>query len=325
MRRGRGRCEESACRRRPRHRGRRRRRRRPRAVRPEAARRGGAAEAWQPRRGVPPSRRSLTPMAAVEVEPAEPRRAPRELSPTAERVRPSSPNPSPRPRPPSRRQCPSQNRCRQRPTPPRTDPARTVQAQPAVPLVGLTGGMGAGKSTALAALERLGAATLSTDAVVHELYAGDERLREAVVERWGPEVAPGGVVDRAAVARRAFADEGGAPLAGGPAVAAGRRAGGASGSTEARARAAGAAGGRGRGAAAVRGRDGGAVRRDGGGASRRRSCAASEPPRAGTSCRASAPRDSSPRRRRRDARRSRCATTAANRSWRGSCRRFLTS
>jgi dephospho-CoA kinase len=67
--------------------------------------------------------------------------------------------------------------------------------------------MGAGKSTALAALERLGAAVLSTDAVVHELYAGDERLREAVVERWGTEVAPGGAVDRAAIARRAFADE----------------------------------------------------------------------------------------------------------------------
>jgi dephospho-CoA kinase len=82
-----------------------------------------------------------------------------------------------------------------------------VQAQPAVPLVGLTGGMGAGKSTALMALERLGAAVLSTDAVVHELYAGDERLREAVVERWGAEVAPGGVVDRAAIARRAFAQE----------------------------------------------------------------------------------------------------------------------
>ncbi len=82
-----------------------------------------------------------------------------------------------------------------------------MQAEPAVPLVGLTGGMGAGKSTALAALERLGAAVLSTDAVVHELYAGDERLREAVVERWGAEVAPGGVVDRAAIARRAFADD----------------------------------------------------------------------------------------------------------------------
>ncbi len=74
-----------------------------------------------------------------------------------------------------------------------------------VPFVGLTGGLGAGKSTALAALERLGAATLSTDAVVHELYASDE-VRDAVVARWGPEVAPGGVVDRRAVAARAFAD-----------------------------------------------------------------------------------------------------------------------
>ena len=76
----------------------------------------------------------------------------------------------------------------------------------AVPFVGLTGGLGAGKSTALSALERLGAATLSTDAVVHELYATDE-VRDAVVGRWGDEVAPGGVVDRSAVARRAFATE----------------------------------------------------------------------------------------------------------------------
>jgi dephospho-CoA kinase len=73
-----------------------------------------------------------------------------------------------------------------------------------VPFVGLTGGLGAGKSTALDALERLGAATLSTDAVVHELYASPE-LRDVVVARWGEEVAPGGVVDRAAIAARAFA------------------------------------------------------------------------------------------------------------------------
>jgi dephospho-CoA kinase len=76
-----------------------------------------------------------------------------------------------------------------------------------VPFVGLTGGLGAGKSTALAALGRLGAATLSTDAVVHELYATDE-VRRAVVGRWGPGIAPGGVVDRAAIAGRAFADPG---------------------------------------------------------------------------------------------------------------------
>jgi dephospho-CoA kinase len=75
-----------------------------------------------------------------------------------------------------------------------------------VPLIGLTGGMGAGKSTALKALERLGSAVQSSDAVVHELYEGTT-LREAVIARWGEEVAPGGVIDRAEVARRAFADE----------------------------------------------------------------------------------------------------------------------
>jgi dephospho-CoA kinase len=76
----------------------------------------------------------------------------------------------------------------------------------AVPFVGLTGGLGSGKSTALNALERLGAATLSTDAVVHELYETEE-VREAVVGRWGEEVAPGGAVDRSAVARHAFATD----------------------------------------------------------------------------------------------------------------------
>ena len=75
-----------------------------------------------------------------------------------------------------------------------------------VPFVGLTGGLGAGKSTALQALRELGAETISSDEVVHELYASPE-LRDAVVARWGPEVAPDGTVDRAAVARRVFADD----------------------------------------------------------------------------------------------------------------------
>jgi dephospho-CoA kinase len=73
-----------------------------------------------------------------------------------------------------------------------------------MPFVGLTGGMGAGKSTALEALRELGAQVLSTDAVVHELYR-DERVRDAVVQRWGMEVAPDGIVDRAVVAARTFA------------------------------------------------------------------------------------------------------------------------
>jgi dephospho-CoA kinase len=45
---------------------------------------------------------------------------------------------------------------------------------------------------------------LSADAVVHELYR-DPEVHAAVVAHWGPEMAPGGVVDRDAVARRAFA------------------------------------------------------------------------------------------------------------------------
>jgi dephospho-CoA kinase len=40
---------------------------------------------------------------------------------------------------------------------------------------------------------------------VHELY-GDPEVRDAVVERWGPDVAPGGTVDRGAIARHAFKD-----------------------------------------------------------------------------------------------------------------------
>ena len=85
--------------------------------------------------------------------------------------------------------------------PPAGDPADSP-ARP--PFVALTGGIGAGKSEALAALRRLGAATLSADAVVHALYAEGE-VRDAVVARWGEHVAPGGAVDRRAVAERAFA------------------------------------------------------------------------------------------------------------------------
>jgi dephospho-CoA kinase len=75
-----------------------------------------------------------------------------------------------------------------------------------VPFVGLTGGLGSGKSTALEALRRLGAEVTSSDAIVHQLYEGAE-LRDAVLEHFGPEVAPGGTVDRAALARRAFATD----------------------------------------------------------------------------------------------------------------------
>src|SRR3954451_368939 len=75
-----------------------------------------------------------------------------------------------------------------------------------VPFVGLTGGIAAGKSEALRAFERLGAPTLSTDAVVHELLTTGE-VRDSLIERFGDAVAPGGEVDRGKVAEVVFGDD----------------------------------------------------------------------------------------------------------------------
>jgi len=71
--------------------------------------------------------------------------------------------------------------------------------------IGLTGGIAAGKSEALAAFSRLGAATLSSDAVVHELL-DSEPLLGLLVERWGPDVASDGQVDRNRIGEIVFAD-----------------------------------------------------------------------------------------------------------------------
>ena len=72
--------------------------------------------------------------------------------------------------------------------------------------IGLTGGIAAGKSAALAAFGRLGAATLSADAVVHDLLEGAS-LRQEMVARWGPEVAPDGApTDRGRIGGIVFAD-----------------------------------------------------------------------------------------------------------------------
>ena len=71
--------------------------------------------------------------------------------------------------------------------------------------IGLTGGIAAGKSEALAAFERLGAATISSDAIVHELL-DREPLLGRLAERWGDDVVAGGRVDRSRVGEIVFAD-----------------------------------------------------------------------------------------------------------------------
>ena len=73
--------------------------------------------------------------------------------------------------------------------------------------VAITGGIGAGKTAALEAFARHGAATVSSDEIVHELLRTDPEVRAALVERFGDEiVGADGEIDRAAVAERVFDD-----------------------------------------------------------------------------------------------------------------------
>jgi dephospho-CoA kinase len=71
--------------------------------------------------------------------------------------------------------------------------------------VGLTGGIGSGKSEALAACELAGAAVLSSDQVVHDLLS-TEKVRDQLAARWGEKVLADGTVDREAVAEIVFAE-----------------------------------------------------------------------------------------------------------------------
>ena len=74
--------------------------------------------------------------------------------------------------------------------------------------VAVTGGIGAGKSEALRAFARHGAAVVSSDEIVHELLRSDEEVRAAVRERFGESVfGPDGAIDRARVAEVVFGDE----------------------------------------------------------------------------------------------------------------------
>ena len=84
----------------------------------------------------------------------------------------------------------------------RTSPPRT----PLRPIaVAITGGIGAGKSTALASFRRHGAATVSSDEIVHHLLANDPEVKRALVERLGEDIlGEDGAPDRERIAFRVF-------------------------------------------------------------------------------------------------------------------------
>jgi dephospho-CoA kinase len=72
--------------------------------------------------------------------------------------------------------------------------------------IGLTGNIGAGKSTVARLFARRGAVVIDADALASEALAEPETVAR-IAAAFGEEVAPGGRVDRAALAERVFADE----------------------------------------------------------------------------------------------------------------------
>jgi dephospho-CoA kinase len=73
--------------------------------------------------------------------------------------------------------------------------------------VAITGGIGAGKTEALAAFARHGAATVSSDEIVHRLLRDDLEVRRELLSRFGERILDdAGQADRAAIAEIVFAD-----------------------------------------------------------------------------------------------------------------------
>ena len=72
--------------------------------------------------------------------------------------------------------------------------------------VGLTGGIGCGKSTVVGLFREAGWRTIESDVVVRDLLARDIGVQSQLHERWGEAVFAEGVVDRRAVAARVFSD-----------------------------------------------------------------------------------------------------------------------
>lgn len=75
--------------------------------------------------------------------------------------------------------------------------------------VGLTGGIGSGKSTVAALLARLGAAVIDADAIARQLTAPGGRAMPAIAQQFGPDfVTPEGALNRDRMRALAFTDPG---------------------------------------------------------------------------------------------------------------------
>ena len=154
-----------------------------------------AAPEAPPLRRPPRQRPRLSPSRRLS-----PRRSPQRKSRSRKRLKSLSKSLLPK------RLLPKSPQLRSRPPRPRLPP--TSPSSLARPIaVAITGGIGAGKSEALAAFARHGAAVISSDDIVHRLLQEDEPVREALRDRFGDAVfAENGDVDRGAIAEIVFAD-----------------------------------------------------------------------------------------------------------------------
>jgi dephospho-CoA kinase len=88
-------------------------------------------------------------------------------------------------------------------------PTEVGRYRPSVLSLGLTGGIGSGKSTVSAMLEEHGAVVVDADRIVRALQEPGQPVFEAMVEEFGQGiVSEDGTLDRQAVADIVFADEG---------------------------------------------------------------------------------------------------------------------
>lgn len=71
-------------------------------------------------------------------------------------------------------------------------------------LVGVTGGFCSGKTTVSAFFKALGACVINADAIVHNLYENDKRIKKAVLEKFGKGVFTRGKIDRVKLGKIAF-------------------------------------------------------------------------------------------------------------------------
>ncbi len=72
-------------------------------------------------------------------------------------------------------------------------------------IIGITGGTGCGKTTALKAIQAMGGTVLDCDAIYHQLLKTDAALINAIADRF-PTTVTQGVLDRKALGRIVFAD-----------------------------------------------------------------------------------------------------------------------